>query len=326
MARISAQSIVSREAPWRSSQSRRSKSSMTSRSSSSIRPRAIATEQIDDVVDAAHRVAGARLVGEAAAQEVQDVVERPDHDVEHPQHQRVAERRFEQHVDEVGGGAEHPPDVAAERRQHGVEGVVDIGDVVASLGGGPDGDVQPRIGLDQRPREVGREPQAALEVEGRRPLVRDALVTRVPRPIVVVVEEIRHPQAPRAAVVICDRELVQGTDAVRDVREGQVPARIALVCTAVELAMTAVEQPERVLIEAEPDVQAVLLDPLMGTASARALAPEAPPLLVEGDRLVVLLPVLPVGQLQGGGDAAGAPAEDRDPGPSRHQVGARQTS
>src|SRR5262249_10840816 len=59
---------------------------------------------------------------------------------------------------------------------------------------------------------------------------------------------------------------------------------------AVERAVALAQQPERVLVVAQPEVQAVLLDPPVPPPAARALATEAPAPLVHGDRVELLLP------------------------------------
>jgi hypothetical protein len=68
-----------------------------------------------------------------------------------------------------------------------------------------------------------------------------------------------------------------------------------------------------VVVPAEPDVEAVLLDALAvgRVAAAGSLAAEAPAELINGD-LEVVLPVGGLGEGPGGRDGADASAEDGD--------------
>jgi hypothetical protein len=75
-----------------------------------------------------------------------------------------------------------------------------------------------------------------------------------------------------------------------------------------QLAIAAVHQPEGVLVEAEPDVQAVLLDAPFGRPAARALAAQAPAALVDRDGVAVAQ-LLRGGQLERRGQSRGPAAE-----------------
>ena len=92
--------------------------------------------------------------------------------------------------------------------------------------------------------------------------------------------------------------------------EGLVERGERLARRAPELLVGISHQPERVVVEAKPDVQAVLLDAvaLGGVASARALAPEPPAELVDGD-LEALAQRGCGGELEGGAQAADPAAE-----------------
>ena len=76
-----------------------------------------------------------------------------------------------------------------------------------------------------------------------------------------------------------------GSIASRHVRIGAAGS----VRRPVELGVALAQQPEGVLVVAEPQVQPVLLDPAVRTAAARSLAAEAPAPLVDGDRLELVL-------------------------------------
>ena len=111
---------------------------------------------------------------------------------------------------------------------------------------------------------------------------------------------------PAVLVGVVEDDLVAGL-------EGLVPGGERLAGLALELLVGAPHDPEGVLVEAEPDVQPVLLDPhvVVGVAPAGALAAEAPAELVDGD-VVLLAELLGARQLIGGDDGGNASAEDGD--------------
>ena len=108
---------------------------------------------------------------------------------------------------------------------------------------------------------------------------------------------------PATALSVVEDELVTAL-------EGVVEARERSARRPSELLVGVAHQPERVVVEAEPDVQPVLLDPVgvCGVAAARALAAEAPAELVDR-HLEALAQLRRGGQLEGGGHAADATAE-----------------
>src|SRR5262249_43921954 len=73
------------------------------------------------------------------------------------------------------------------------------------------------------------------------------------------------------------------------------------------------DEPKRVLVEPQEDVQTVLFDPRgdLPVATAGALAAEAPADLVDGDR-VLLVPARLVGDVPDRGQRADAAAENGD--------------
>src|SRR5262249_10267350 len=87
------------------------------------------------------------------------------------------------------------------------------------------------------------------------------------------------------------RDVVLGRPRVTPVAE-----RAALVALRQFLVALA-HHPEGVVVEAQPDMQAVLLDASMVAAAGRALAAEAPALLIDGD--LVAAAVFGVGKLPG---------------------------
>ena len=80
---------------------------------------------------------------------------------------------------------------------------------------------------------------------------------------------------------------------------------------ASELGVRGAEHPERVVVEAPEAVEPVLLDPIVLATPARALAAEAPPLLVDGD-LVLFRPVGLARDLERCGKATEPTAKNRD--------------
>ncbi len=98
--------------------------------------------------------------------------------------------------------------------------------------------------------------------------------------------------------------------------EGRVPRRQRRLGRAPELLVALLHRVERVVVEAEPDVQAVLEDAVghRALAAARALAAEPPAGLVDGD-LVAVAQLGRGGQLERGRDRRRPAAEHRDPFP-----------
>ncbi len=78
---------------------------------------------------------------------------------------------------------------------------------------------------------------------------------------------------------------------------------------------------EGIVVEAEPDMDAMFLDALVvgRLASAGPLAAETPALLVQGD-LVTVLPVGLTSKTKGGGDGGHAAAQDGDLADRRYSV------
>ena len=110
---------------------------------------------------------------------------------------------------------------------------------------------------------------------------------------------------PAVALAVVQDELVAGLERVVEARERGAGL-------AAELRVGVAHQPEGVVVEAEPDVQPVLLDPVRVSrvAAARPLAAEPPAELVDGDR-VACAQLRGGGQLESRGEAADAAAQDR---------------
>ena len=88
-----------------------------------------------------------------------------------------------------------------------------------------------------------------------------------------------------------------------------------------QLVVAGPQRPEGVVVAAEPDVEAVLLDAPVGgwVPAARALAAEPPTHLIHGD-VVTRRPIGCAGELQRGGQGGHASAQDRDPAHVGHPV------
>ena len=155
-----------------------------------------------------------------------------------------------------------------------------------------------------------RAPQQLGQREGRRLGLAGQLV---------VGGELAEPVVPavRAAILEPDGPGRQQRLAPRPDRRLRVGRR------AVELLVALAQQPEGVLVVAEPEVQAVLLDAAVHAAAARALAAEPPAALVDGDRLDLLLPAR-LAQPPGGRQPGHAAAEDGDA--PDHRVRSRSRS
>ena len=139
-----------------------------------------------------------------------------------------------------------------------------------------------------RPQEVeDEEHRARHELDGGQ---RAPLGVGIARQLRVGAER-AEPMAPLVAVEVLEPE-ARGRD--HRVLPG-LEARVRVGGRAVELAVALAQEPERVVVRAEPEVQAVLLDPPGGTAAAGSLAPEPPAPLVHRDRLE---PVAPSGLAQ----------------------------
>src|SRR5512132_2344191 len=102
----------------------------------------------------------------------------------------------------------------------------------------------------------------------------------------VALGKLREPRHPAAPPRLLHDEQARPLEGVLD--RADRARRVAR-----ELVVALAQQPEGVVVEAQPDVQAVLLDALMRAAPAGALAAESPAELVDGDALVPLLPARP---------------------------------
>ena len=113
--------------------------------------------------------------------------------------------------------------------------------------------------------------------------------------------------------VLAVRELLREHDVVVRL-ERVLPRRERRARRAPEQAVRLAQHAKRVLVEPEQDVQPVLLDALLvvGVSPRGALAAEPPAELVDGD-LVVVLPVVDVGDLERCRQRAHPTAQDRDP-------------
>jgi hypothetical protein len=79
---------------------------------------------------------------------------------------------------------------------------------------------------------------------------------------------------------------------------------------AIQLGIAFAQYLESVLIEAHPDVEAVLLDAIVGAATGSALAAEAPSGLINGDVKLPLM--LRPREFESGGDSSTATADHGD--------------
>src|SRR5205085_8403376 len=111
---------------------------------------------------------------------------------------------------------------------------------------------------------------------------------------------------PVVGPVLVEHDLVAGL-------EGLVPGGEGLRRLPAELGIATLHQVEAVVVEAEPDVEPVLLDavPSSFVAAARALSAQAPPELVNG-HLEALAPLRGGGELVCRGQGACAATEDGD--------------
>ena len=109
---------------------------------------------------------------------------------------------------------------------------------------------------------------------------------------------------PAVALAVVEDEPVAGLERVVEARERGAGL-------AAELRVRVAHQPEGVVVEAEPDMQPVLLDPVRVSrvAAARPLAAEPPSELVDGDR-VARAQLRGRCQLESRGESADAAAQD----------------
>ena len=142
----------------------------------------------------------------------------------------------------------------------------------------------------------------------------------------VVVRELEVPWDPAVVFgVVAEDDLVGGM-------EGVAPGAQRGIGGPIELFVDAADDIEGVFVEAEPDVEAVLLDPLCpGDISppAGALAAQPPAELVDGD-VVALAQLWRRGELEGRGQAACSATKDCHPPPfaapheGRDRIGRRR--
>jgi hypothetical protein len=228
----------------------------------------------------------------------------------------VEERAGEQRVgdvgddvgDDLGDRVDHVAQPADHRRAAAGLGDVIAGvrdDLIEVLG------ARPRRGDLRALEQLARPAQHDLHDPPRRRQIA-ALAG-----LLGVGRELELPGLGAAADVLLEHEV-----AVR--LPGLVPARERRAAGPRELVVHRLHHRERVVVEPEEQVEAVLLDPIGArrVAAARALAAEPPAQLVDRD-VVALAPAGRAGQVERGGHRAGAAAEDRDPG-RRHQVRSRK--
>ena len=171
-----------------------------------------------------------------------------------------------------------PPHVAAERRESRLERLVEVGTpFVRPRQARPR--ARARVGLDQRPRQVGGEAQAPDDVVDDGPLVRalpggrgsGSAQGRSSSSSKKSATHSFQPQPSWSATAISFRALKLSSTLVN----GSFQRGLPCVSAAGRAPVAAIQQPERVLVEAEPDVQAVLLDARGPAAAARPLAARA---------------------------------------------------
>jgi hypothetical protein len=133
----------------------------------------------------------------------------------------------------------------------------------------------------------------------------------------VVRGEAAEPVAPLGPGAILEADVGRRLDGVapgqdRCARVGAGP---------VQLGVALAQEPEGVLVEPEPDVQPVLLDPAVATAAAGTLAPEPPSSLVDDDAVEAPAPA-GLTEPPRGGEPAHPATEDGDPGTAVHEAAA----
>ncbi|OLE36556.1 MAG: hypothetical protein AUG48_07010 [Actinobacteria bacterium 13_1_20CM_3_68_9] len=113
---------------------------------------------------------------------------------------------------------------------------------------------------------------------GRRDLPEGGQSARIPRPQEVR-RDVEAERMPAVVLSVVKNETITALEGILEGRQRRA-ARPA------ELLVGVAHEPERVVVEAEPDVKPVLLDPGASrlVAAARALAAEPPTGLVDGDR------------------------------------------
>jgi hypothetical protein len=117
--------------------------------------------------------------------------------------------------------------------------------------------------------------------------------------------ENRRPRLPaRARRPVGDAHVRRRLEGVPPAGDGH-PLRIAI-----ELRVAIAHQPKRIFVEAEPDVQSVLLDAPGRTAARGTLAAQSKALLVNGHLVAPF--ELGAGQLEGGGHRGATATDDRN--------------
>ena len=166
-------------------------------------------------------------------------------------------------------------------------------------------------GLDRRSARISNS-DAEKSASSRTPRRRNSATDAGPARSAVVARltaggaEGRHPVLPAPARAFLDPDPTGRGERVAPATDRTVRRRAVAVQVVVDLP----DQPERVVVVAEPDVQTVLLDPTVHAASAGALPTELPALLVHGDlgSGTELLTQPP-----GSGEPGHPAADDRDP-------------
>jgi hypothetical protein len=284
-------SAVSGRAPWRRSQARRSQSSSTSRpksrARSCTRPRRVAAPKSRR----SRRLASSCSASPGWAVRAGEVTAQP--------------------LAEAGEGVELGGGIAGQG-----EGV-EAGEQAGATGAGarraaPTSRVGRRVVVGSRGVRAEGAQEGGLEVAGDQLEGDRQVLAQVGRLVVGAGEagdprEVEHPEAAAVAgVTVGDADVVVGL-------EGGLEGGERGVGGAAERLVAFAHDRKGVVVPAEPDVQAVLLDALAvgRVAAAGSLAAEAPAELIDGD-LEVVLPVGGLGQGPGGRDGADASAEDGD--------------